>query len=637
MPNPISTSFLTSATPVNTGANKADENPSNATDAQFSGLLNQALLQNHTHTPQQTDNTLKNNNMPVSNKAENQAQTEAEPQSTSAENAIPDESHLSQEPSGKKSDAATDTTTPNQQIDPQNLQALALSLQIQPINLNTVQGAPLFSQALPFTAQTVNPGQSNENQQSISSITTNQSTHLTQTLNSLQNPLAFSLSPTTNTQIRTGDKNTPQAPIQSELESQTPTQLPNSVAAAQLADMPTQSKLTSELENTMPGKVSIPFSNNSAQTENPIGLAASVVSNQSPLNQTALTGQTSPAATNNSIDQASLSQSSSTSSQIQTNDNGSLNPTSGSLNAIASGLQLQANPNQLNPGNPKPNASTPNSVSFLKSLNRLHTTLNALNGEVETPSKSAPSGKIESKNSDPIDENLTTGLSPGDTSDLLAAAGLNGLSNTTGNNSDNANSSITAFTSPADNPVSQVADGTAYSIKNGHKELIIRLNPDNLGEVRVNLTSHANQELSARLIASTPESHNLLKTQLDSLKSTLESQGITVDRLSVVLAGSPEASTNNHSHQQQSSQQQSSQQQQQQNMQQGSFQQQFNQQNPGSAALFNQMGNQSQNNFAQRFNNSSNSNSPDTSALDNGSTTATQAGNNDNGRISILA
>jgi len=632
MPNPISTSFLTSATPVNTGTNKADENPSNATDAQFSGLLNQALLQNHTHTPQQTDNILKNNNMPVSNKAENQTQTETEPQSTSAENAIPDESHLSQEPSSKKSDAAPDTTIPNQQIDPQNLQALALSLQIQPINLNTVQGTSLFSQALPFTAQTVNPGQSNENQQSISSITTNQSTHLTQTLNPLQNQLAFSVSPTTNTQISTGDKNTPQAPIQFELESQAPTQLPNSEATAQLADMPTQSKLTSELE----GKVSIPFSNNSAQTENPIGLAASVVSNQSSLNQTALTGQTSPAATNNSIDQASLPQPSSTSSQTQTNDNGSVNPTSGSLNAIASGLQLQANPNQLNPGNPKPNASTPNSVSFLKSLNSLHTTLNALNGEVETPSKSASSGSTGNKNSDSIDENLTTGLSPGDTSDLLAAAGLNGLSNTTGNNSDNANSSITAFTSPADNPVSQVADGTAYSVKNGHKELIIRLNPDNLGEVRVNLTSHANQELSARLIASTPESHNLLKTQLDSLKSTLESQGLTVDRLSVVLAGSPEASANNHSHQQQSSQQQSSQQQQQQNMQQGSFQQQFNQQNPGSAALFNQMGNQSQNNFAQRFN-SANSNSPDTSALDNGSTTAPQAGNNDNGRISILA
>jgi flagellar hook-length control protein FliK len=111
--------------------------------------------------------------------------------------------------------------------------------------------------------------------------------------------------------------------------------------------------------------------------------------------------------------------------------------------------------------------------------------------------------------------------------------------------------SVPQFVSAAQQPAEQVADGTIYSVKNGHKELIIRLNPDNLGEVRINLTSHGNQELSARMIASTQESHDLLKGQMDTLKQRLESQGIQIDRLSVVMAGHTESQANTgHGHQQ---------------------------------------------------------------------------------------
>ncbi len=85
----------------------------------------------------------------------------------------------------------------------------------------------------------------------------------------------------------------------------------------------------------------------------------------------------------------------------------------------------------------------------------------------------------------------------------------------------------------------QVVEGTAYSVKNGHKELTIRLNPDNLGEVRVNLVSRnvgGTTELSARLIASNPESHEVLQQQLHQLKDSLEAQGVRIERLSVVMA-----------------------------------------------------------------------------------------------------
>jgi hypothetical protein len=116
---------------------------------------------------------------------------------------------------------------------------------------------------------------------------------------------------------------------------------------------------------------------------------------------------------------------------------------------------------------------------------------------------------------------------------------------------------IAQFTSTAGSPAEQVAEGAVYSLKQGQRELIIRLNPDNLGEVRINLTRHGANELSARLIASTPESHDLLQSQLDSLKQNLEAQGIRVERLSVIMAGGSETQTqNNHSQHQQTGQQQ---------------------------------------------------------------------------------
>lgn len=94
-----------------------------------------------------------------------------------------------------------------------------------------------------------------------------------------------------------------------------------------------------------------------------------------------------------------------------------------------------------------------------------------------------------------------------------------------------------AFTSNAAHPADQVLEVTAYGAKNGQRELIIRLNPDNLGEVRVTLSAQDNGGLSARLVASTPESHALLSSQAESLKTSLEAQGVRVDRLNVVLAG----------------------------------------------------------------------------------------------------
>ncbi len=97
---------------------------------------------------------------------------------------------------------------------------------------------------------------------------------------------------------------------------------------------------------------------------------------------------------------------------------------------------------------------------------------------------------------------------------------------------------IPTIQSNAQNPVEQVVDGAVYSVKHGQRELILKLNPDNLGQVRINLVSSGNgNQLSARFIATTAESHQLLKGQVDALKTSLESQGIQIQHLSVMMAG----------------------------------------------------------------------------------------------------
>lgn len=227
--------------------------------------------------------------------------------------------------------------------------------------------------------------------------------------------------------------------------------------------------------------------------------------------------------------------------------------------SMALDLHQLGNPQMANPlSNTSPISSTAANmavagISRTSPLEIGHTILHGL-------PKLGLSGKdTDSDNSNGLDGGLAIQATPtpggatdsaGTTSDLAAS----NILPTAGNHQTIATASadgVPQFVSSAQHPTDQVADGTIYSAKNGHKELIIRLNPDNLGEVRINLTSHGNQELSARMIASTQESHDLLKGQLDTLKQRLESQGIQVDRLSVVMAGSAESQAHTgHGHQQ---------------------------------------------------------------------------------------
>ena len=267
----------------------------------------------------------------------------------------------------------------------------------------------------------------------------------------------------------------------------------------------------------------------------------------------------------------------------------------------------------------------------LQTLSNISEKLQALNGKIEAVSENA--GDDDTSDADPLSGIASSAPPTGATDSLLAGIGNSqGTAQPLHNQGGNP---LTQFVSNAQQPVDQVADGALYSIKNGQKELVIRLNPDNLGEVRINLISHGNQEMSARLIATTQESHDMLKSQIDSLRNTLESQGLQVERLSVVLAGSPESARdfNHHGQQHQTFQQE-------QNTSHNNPQS-FNQQGQPDQNLFNQLAGQFQHKqgFAQQpGGNRTGGFSGGNSILGDAPGKAdTPARHNENGNISLLA
>lgn len=295
-----------------------------------------------------------------------------------------------------------------------------------------------------------------------------------------------------------------------------------------------------------------------------------------------------------------------------------------SENSFASLLQpvAQTTNAQATSAPVNPNTTPQDSMATLASLQEK---LSALNGEIESLPAKEETDAFQLSEGETIATEASDALPPLVSFDVPTGV----TSNTPMATADK----LPQILSNAVDPADQVVDGTIYGVKNGHKELILKLNPDNLGEVRINLISHGNNEMSARLIASNPESHALLKNQAESLKASLEAQGIQIDRLSVVLAGQTESSSNTNQHDQPQQFEQNRHQSASSNQQQ-SFQQP--EQNPN---LFFQNGGQfqpkqgfAQNPGASRYNQSGGTGLPEapTSA-------ESVSRRNDNGNLSLLA
>lgn len=78
----------------------------------------------------------------------------------------------------------------------------------------------------------------------------------------------------------------------------------------------------------------------------------------------------------------------------------------------------------------------------------------------------------------------------------------------------------------------QVSEAMLKDLGQGRKQLTLSLDPDSLGKVQVMLQVKG-KEVSAVLQAESAETANLLSTQMENLKKTLEDQGLTVQSLEV--------------------------------------------------------------------------------------------------------
>lgn len=95
---------------------------------------------------------------------------------------------------------------------------------------------------------------------------------------------------------------------------------------------------------------------------------------------------------------------------------------------------------------------------------------------------------------------------------------------------------LQTWSSPEDQEFSgQMTRGLAAMMNQRGGMMTMRLNPPELGEVRVQMTL-SRGVVSAEFQASTAQAHALLDRNLTALRSALEGQGLTVDRLNVHVA-----------------------------------------------------------------------------------------------------
>lgn len=88
----------------------------------------------------------------------------------------------------------------------------------------------------------------------------------------------------------------------------------------------------------------------------------------------------------------------------------------------------------------------------------------------------------------------------------------------------------------------QLQRGLAQVLRQKGGTLSLRLNPVNLGEVKISL-SIAQGRVDGTIEATNETARGLLQQNIDKLKSSLEQRGITVDRLEVRLAGASSSGT----------------------------------------------------------------------------------------------
>ncbi|MEI6125606.1 MAG: flagellar hook-length control protein FliK [Pseudomonadota bacterium] len=149
--------------------------------------------------------------------------------------------------------------------------------------------------------------------------------------------------------------------------------------------------------------------------------------------------------------------------------------------------------------------------------------------------------KIESTENQPAVKPVDNTSSAGDkglnASTLLKDAVINQSTQQSPESSNKADSAGTFLTKTPVNSayvIEQLTDKINMAIRHGEQKLSIQLYPPSMGKLNVDL-SMKNNHLRAVIIAETPEVKQLLQSNMDQLKTCLESQNIKVENVSVMV------------------------------------------------------------------------------------------------------
>ncbi len=84
---------------------------------------------------------------------------------------------------------------------------------------------------------------------------------------------------------------------------------------------------------------------------------------------------------------------------------------------------------------------------------------------------------------------------------------------------------------------SQAVQGIQSAYDSANKTMQLQLNPEDLGSLRIQIKQMNEGLISARLVVEQPDALNKMQDQVNDMQRHLESQGLKVDKIEVVLAG----------------------------------------------------------------------------------------------------
>lgn len=85
-------------------------------------------------------------------------------------------------------------------------------------------------------------------------------------------------------------------------------------------------------------------------------------------------------------------------------------------------------------------------------------------------------------------------------------------------------------------PLSQLLDKAVFRLKNGQSEAHIRLKPETLGQVRLQIATE-NQQVTLKILTEIPAVKEMIENNIGQLRADLQAHGLEIDKLEVSVAG----------------------------------------------------------------------------------------------------